>query len=115
VPDVQVPDFVLTYMSGKAAQLVKNEAGVTCTNTVHSVRVSDEELASHLLPSWKSSFVQFSCELEGHPLGGGMLKLEVKEAARIVFPDPAVVRDRFLTRKINEGTRLMRRWRHYAE
>lgn len=115
VPDVQVPDFVLTYMSGRAPQLVKNDAGVTCTNTVHSVRIRDRELATKLLPSWGSPFVQLSCEIEGHPLGGGMLKLEVKEAARIAFPLPETMLDRKEQSELRQGLGEMRRWRHYSE
>lgn len=115
VPDVQVPDFVLTYMSGKTPQLVKNDAGVTCTNTVHSVRVRDAELARRVLPSWKSGLAQLSCEIEGHPLGGGMLKLEVKEAAQVLFADPNVIVEPRKLREINDGIRVMRRWRHYGE
>lgn len=115
VPDVQVPDFVLTYMSGRSPQLVKNDAGVTCTNTVHSVMIRDRALATKLLPSWSTPFVQLSCELEGHPLGGGMLKLEVREAGRVLFPDPQFELDRSAKRDINAGLAEMRRWRHYAE
>jgi hypothetical protein len=115
VPDVQVPDFVLTYMSGLTPQLVSNGAGVTCTNTVHSVRIRDAELAKKLLPSWGSPAVQLSCELEGHPLGGGMLKLEVREASRVVFPDPDFVLDRQTKQDIKAGVAELRRWRHYAE
>lgn len=115
VPDVQVPDFVLTYMSGLSPQLVSNSAGVTCTNTVHSVRISDAELARKLLPGWGSAAVQLSCEIEGHPLGGGMLKLEVREASRIVFPDPDFVFDKQVKQDIKAGLGDLRRWRHYAE
>lgn len=115
VPDVQVPDFVLTYMSGRSPQLVKNDAGVTCTNTVHSVKIKNQQLAARFLPSWSTPFVQLSCELEGHPLGGGMLKLEVREAARILFPDPGFGLDRPAKRDISTGLAEMRRWRHYAE
>jgi predicted RNA methylase len=114
VPDVQVPDFVLTYMSGRAPQLVRNEAGVTCTNTVHSVRIKDRALAEKLLPSWGSPLVELSCELEGHPLGGGMLKLEVREAGRILFPAPEFALDREETKAVNSGLAEMRRWRHYG-
>jgi adenine-specific DNA methylase len=39
VPDVQVPDFFLTYMSGVTPSLVRNAAGCTCSNSVHSVRL----------------------------------------------------------------------------
>lgn len=115
VPDVQVPDFILTYMSGRAPQLVRNRAGVTCTNTVHSIRIKDQELARKLLPSWGSTAVQLSCELEGHPLGGGMLKLEVREAARVLFPAPELELDRQAKQDINAGVAEMRRWRHYGE
>lgn len=118
VPDVQIPDFVLTYMSGRTPQLIRNDAGVTCTNTVHSVRVRDAELARKLLPAWGAPLVQLSCEIEGHPLGGGMLKLEVREAARVFFPD--ATSDLAQTtgadaREIRSGLSEMRRWRHYAE
>jgi Type I restriction-modification system methyltransferase subunit len=115
VPDVQVPDFVLTYMSGRSPQLVKNDAGVTCTNTVHSIRLRDRSAAGRFLPCWGQPFVQLSCELEGHPLGGGMLKLEVREAARVRFPGPDVNFDRAATTAIRDGLAEMRRWRHYAE
>lgn len=115
VPDVQVPDFILTYMSGRSPQLVKNDAGVTCTNTVHSVRIKDPEIAQKLLPSWGLPVVQLSCELEGHPLGGGMLKLEVREAGRVLFPTPELALDREAAREVNCGLAEMRRWRHYAE
>jgi hypothetical protein len=114
VPDVQVPDFILTYMSGRSPQLVKNEAGVTCTNTVHSVRIKDPDLARKLLPSWNSTAVQLSCEMEGHPLGGGMLKLEVREAGRILFPSSDFALDRSTAKEVNSGLAEIRRWRHYA-
>ena len=71
VPDVQIPDFVMSYMSGRTVNLVRNVAGVTCTNSVHSIRVRDRALAKKLLPEWSSAFVRLSCELEGHALGGG--------------------------------------------
>jgi hypothetical protein len=114
VPDVQVPDFVLTYMSGRSPQLVRNDAGVTCTNTVHSIRIRDRHLSELFLPSWGSPFVQLSCELEGHPLGGGMLKLEVREAARVCFSSAETKFDRAAAVAIREGLAEMRRWRHYG-
>ncbi len=115
VPDVQIPDFVLTYMSGRSPQLVRNAAGVTCTNTVHSVRIRDSVLAKKLLPSWGEPLVKLSCELEGHPLGGGMLKLEVREASRILFANSDFELDRKDTIDVNSGLAEMRRWRHYAD
>jgi len=114
VPDVQFPDFVLTYMSGRSPHLVRNTAGVTCTNTVHSIRIKDRVLAGHLLPSWHTPFVELSCELEGHPLGGGMLKLEVREAARVRFLNSDAAFDRPRVAAIRDGIFELRRWRHYV-
>jgi adenine-specific DNA-methyltransferase len=113
VPDVQTPDFLLTYMSGQSANLVHNAARCTCTNSVHGVRLKQRIDASHLLHLWQSSCVKLSCEVEGHPLGGGMLKLEPGEAARIALPPPGLLRQPD-TAPIEEGLRAMREWRHYA-
>jgi adenine-specific DNA-methyltransferase len=113
VPDVQVPDFMMSYMSGRAANLVRNAAGVTCTNSVHSVRVRDKALAAKLLPRWSTPFVRLSCELEGHALGGGMLKLEPREASRILFP----VSNTLIAGQddaLDDAIGTIQRWRHYA-
>jgi adenine-specific DNA-methyltransferase len=113
VPDVQIPDYVMGYMSGRAVNLVRNFAGVTCTNSVHSVRVKDAALAKTLLPLWETNFVRLSCELEGHSLGGGMLKLEPREAGRILFPGPDGVSEA-ADAVLSEAITTMQRWRHYA-
>ena len=113
VPDVRVPQFFLTYMAGVAPNLVRNSAAATCTNALHAVHLRDHSALDRLSGHWNSSFVQLSCELEGHALGGGMLKLEPREAARVVLPsaeavselDPSVVGDAIST---------LRSWRHYA-
>lgn len=113
VPDVQVPDFMMSYMSGRATNLVRNTAGVTCTNSVHSVRVRDKEAAAKVLPHWSSPFVRLSCELEGHALGGGMLKLEPREASRILFP----VSENLIgghDEALSDAIATLQRWRHYA-
>jgi hypothetical protein len=114
VPDVQTPDYVLSYMSGRTANLVRNAAGVTCTNSVHAVRVRDHEAAARLLPRWSSAFVRLSCELEGHALGGGMLKLEPREAARVLFPADDILAGHNAD-MLNDGIRTLHRWRHYAD
>ena len=113
VPDVQVPDFFLTYMSGRAPSLVRNSAAATCTNAVHSVRVRDRKAMRRIVEGWDTPFVRLSCELEGHPLGGGMLKLEPREATRIVFPAPAMAGE-LSAAQTREAVSTMRKWRHYA-
>lgn len=114
VPDVQVPDYALSYMAGRSANLVRNLAGVTCTNSVHSVRIRNVALAKKLLPTWSTPFVRLSCELEGHALGGGMLKLEPREATRILFPAETIAA-RTNQEMLDEAIGTLQRWRHYAE
>jgi adenine-specific DNA-methyltransferase len=112
VPDVHTPEFVMSYMSGRSVNLVRNQAGVTCTNSVHAVRVRDAALAAKLLPTWSTPFVNLSCELEGHALGGGMLKLEPREASRILFP--AATAPALPAGAIEDAITTMQRWRHYG-
>lgn len=113
VPDVQIPDLMMSYMSGRSANLVSNKAGVTCTNSVHSVRLRDRTLAAKLLPGWSSPFVRLSCEIEGHALGGGMLKLEPREASQILFPSKQMSTG-VLAEELMDASATLQRWRHYA-
>lgn len=88
VPNVYPPDALLSYMSGLRPQLVSNEAGVVASNSLHAVRLSGTApvSAQQLSLLWQTSLTSLSVELEGHALGGGMLKLEPREAARVVLP-----------------------------
>ena len=114
VPHVQVPDFFLTYMSGRMPNLVRNSAAATCTNAVHAVRVRDKKAVPRIIKCWDTPFVRLSCELEGHPLGGGVLKLEPREAREIVFPPPTM-ESAASTADITDAISMMRKWRHYAD
>lgn len=110
VPDVRVPDAFLTYMSGTSPSLVANQAGCACTNSVHAVHLRESFTLGWLLDRWKSPITLLSCELEGHPLGGGMLKLEPREAAQIVL----VPRCHGLgVGAVLDGISRLRRWRHH--
>ena len=113
VLDVHVPDFFLTYMSGRMPHLVRNAAGATCTNAVHSIRARDKSALRRLAGYWDTPLVRLSCELEGHPLGGGMLKLEPREAARIMFPPPSM-KSVLSGADVEDALSTMLSWRHYA-
>jgi adenine-specific DNA-methyltransferase len=113
VPDVRVPDFFLTYMAGLEPSLVRNDAQCTCTNSVHAVRIKAGDGVAKYFPAWKSPFVQLSCEIEGHPLGGGLLKLEPREATQVMLPAPTTLK-RVNPALIEEAVGTMRQWRHYA-
>ena len=114
VPDVRVPDFFLSYMAGRAASLVRNAAGAACTNALHAVRLRTPTSAGDLLGAWRSPLANLSCELEGHALGGGMLKLEIKEASRVLLPLGGSA-PQLPAAEIKEAVSVMRRWRHYAD
>lgn len=112
VPDVQVPDFFLSYMSGASASLVRNEADCTCTNSVHSVRLKSTVTPRTLRDAWDTPFAKLSCEIEGHPLGGGMLKLEPREAANIMLSSHAP--KAYEAAEISSAIETMKAWRHYG-
>lgn len=88
VPHVYQPDGFLTYMSGDVPRLVANHAGVVAPNSLHilrllpGARVTTDTLAA----LWQTSLTHLSVEIEGHALGGGLLKLEPTEAERVLLP-----------------------------
>ncbi len=112
VPHVLVPDLFLSYMSGEGPSLVENRARCTCTNAVHAVRLNATGVdASRLRRRWRTTLTSLSCEIEGHPLGGGVLKLEPREALQVLVSlngdlSPGTERD------LQEGVDILRRWRH---
>lgn len=109
VPDVVVPDLMLTYMSGERPNLVRNAAGCACTNSLHAVRMKPGRNPFFAMKAFSSPLAQLSCELEGHPLGGGMLKLEPREAGRIVLSlDTSIAPEE----EVLTGVATLRRWRH---
>jgi adenine-specific DNA methylase len=114
VPDVRIPDAFLSYMSGEMPQLVANDAKCTCTNSIHAVTMLDGWHVNSLLDAWQDPVVALSCELEGHALGGGMLKIEPREAARLLIPRKPVRWARSDLDLICQGTEALRKWRHYA-
>jgi len=112
VPDVAVPSGFLSYMSGNGVSLVANHADCSCTNSVHAVHLNGRIGMAELRRRWSDPVTALSCEIEGHPLGGGMLKVEPGEALRILLVDrePSPTDD--VT--IQDGVGEMKRWRHYG-
>jgi len=112
VPDVRSPDGFLTYMNGRDPEIVLNRADCVCTNSLLAVRLMANAPVSKLVRGWRQPLARLSQELEGHPLGGGMLKLEPGEASRVHLPLRSIrnLDDQLL----EEGIGLMRSWRHYG-
>ncbi len=96
VPWVAEPDLLLTYMNHDTPRLVTNAARVSYLNSVHGVRVHDElrSLAVELLPvASLNSLTLLGAELVGRSYGGGILKVEPKEADVLPVPTPTALRD----------------------
>jgi hypothetical protein len=91
VPHVRIADAFLSYMSGGGPKLVTNIARVVAPNTLHIVRFFPPNHPRQWVAGWYTSLTRLSCELEGHPLGGGMLKLEPSEAERVLVALPRTV------------------------
>ena len=114
VPDVKTPDAFLSYMSGRAPSLVANDARCVCTNAVHAVQLAPDFDIVEIQRAWQSPLCQLSCEIEGHPLGGGMLKLEPGEAAEVRLPLPPAPLSHADQALLESTISEARRWRHYA-
>jgi adenine-specific DNA-methyltransferase len=89
VPLVPAPDLFFTYMNHDAPRLVANGAGARHLNSVHGLRLQDETraLGLELLPlAMLNSVTLLGAELVGRSYGGGILKMEPKEADRLPVP-----------------------------
>jgi adenine-specific DNA methylase len=113
VPLVAPADLLLTYMNADTPRLTTNRAGVHHLNSVHGVYLRDEtrELGRELLPlASLNSVTLLGAELVGRSYGGGMLKLEPREADSLPVPSPALVaagRLRLLARRPAVRTALL--------
>lgn len=95
VPLLPVPDLLLTCMNADTPRLTTNTAGVHHLNSVHGVNLHPDvaELGRDLLPiASLNSITLLSAELRGRSYGGGILKLEPREAADWAMPSAAHIR-----------------------
>jgi len=94
VPLVDPADLLLTYMNADTPRMVTNAARVRHLNSVHGVYLRDEHrtLGCELLPvASLNSVTVLGAELVGRAYGGGMLKLEPREADQLPVPAPETV------------------------
>lgn len=96
VPLVEPADLMLTCMNAGAPQLAANEAGVHHLNSVHGIylRAGRTILGRELLPiAALNSVTLLGAELLGRTYGGGILKVEPKEADRLPVPSAGLLQD----------------------
>lgn len=94
VPIVPVPDLLLTYMDHDRPRLITNAAKVAHLNSIYGVSLKAEhrQLGRDLLPiASLNSVTLLGAEMVGRSYGGGLLKLEPKEADLLPVPSPAMV------------------------
>jgi len=90
VPGLRTPDAFLTYMIHVSPRLVVNQAGAVAPNSLLVAhRKAGVPSLEYMCLALMTSLGRLSVELEGHSLGGGLLKLEPGEAARVVLPSCA--------------------------
>lgn len=90
-PVVPEPDLFFTYMSHRFPRLITNSAGATVLNSMHSLRLRRgmKRPARHALPLLAlNSATLLGGELLGRAYGGGILKMEPREAASLPVPAP---------------------------
>ncbi|QDT35685.1 N-6 DNA methylase [Stratiformator vulcanicus] len=112
VPDVKVPHAFLSYMSTDCPKFTANAAACACTNSIHSVRFAGGRPPINLSTVADNIVMAFSAEVEGHSLGGGMLKLEPREAGNLLFPSKKLRVTPSESALVREGILRLRRWRH---
>ncbi len=90
------PDLFFTYMNEATPQLAANPGGLYYLNSVHGVYLSEDTvgLGPLLALAALNSATALDAETTGRAYGGGILKLEPREAARLLVPSPDLVRSR---------------------
>ncbi|KAA1249715.1 SAM-dependent DNA methyltransferase [Mycobacterium simiae] len=94
VPHLAPADLLLTYMNADTPRLTTNTAKAAHLNSVHGVYLTPElhKLGKALLPlASLTSMTLVGAETVGRAYGGGMLKLEPREADRLPVPPAALV------------------------
>ena len=89
VPLPAKADVLVTYMNDESVCLCANLACVRHLNSVHGLRLADgaRRLGAPVLAlAAANSVTALGAELVGRSYGGGLLKLEPREAARLPVP-----------------------------
>ncbi|MFJ5667789.1 Eco57I restriction-modification methylase domain-containing protein [Micromonospora chalcea] len=86
VPSAWTPDAFLLRQIYDGPRFILNDAQVTCTDTIHRVRMLDGSDASKLCARSLNSMTWAFSEVRGRSYGGGVLELEPREAETLPVP-----------------------------
>lgn len=88
------PDAFFTYMNQATPQLAANPDGLHYLNSVHGLYLADDcrGLADVLALAALNTVTALSAEVAGRAYGGGVLKMEPREAAQLLVPSVDAVR-----------------------
>lgn len=93
-PVVTAPHLFFTYMSHRYPRLIDNSASVLFVNSMHGVRLRPDvppETRAALPLVCLNSVTMLGAELHGRSYGGGLLKMEPREAAALPLPGPVAL------------------------
>lgn len=106
-PLVPAPQLFFTYMSHRYPRLIDNAASALFVNSMHGVQLhpgvpSEARAALPLL--CLNSITMLGAEVHGRSYGGGLLKMEPREAAALPLPAPAALASAWAELKPHKGT-----------
>jgi methylase of polypeptide subunit release factors len=91
-PAQSAPDMFFTYMNHLAPRIIRNTAKATFVNSMHGVRLREDLCDGVTLDALPllamNTITALSAELSGRAYGGGILKLEPREATSMLVPGP---------------------------
>jgi len=92
VPSVWVPDAFMLRQVHKYPKLIVNNAGATCTDTIHRVRIIGDLDRNLLSAGFLNSLTFAFAEVIGRSYGGGVLTFEPSECEILPIPTNGIER-----------------------